>query len=144
MAAHERKKRVPAASATARNDSVKILDARPSEFPFWRFSTVDKGGPFAWPKSENTELAIIQKLHEFDSMRWPEIEGADHHSIPANKLSKEAQTRLAEIGQDDVEAIFSFHFGGKQRIIGIRQLGVIKLLWWDPQHLVCPSPLKHT
>jgi len=77
-------------------------------------------------------------------MRWQEIEGADHHAIGVDRLSKEAQNRLAEIRQDDLDEVFSFHFSGKPRIIGIREMNVIKLLWWDPEHQVCPSIKKHT
>jgi uncharacterized phage-associated protein len=26
----------------------------------------------------------------------------------------------------------------------IRHLNVMRILWWDPDHLVCPSVMKHT
>ncbi|QIN62469.1 hypothetical protein SBC1_24840 [Caballeronia sp. SBC1] len=115
-----------------------------SRTPSWRFSTVDLNGPFAWPKSEQGELDILQKLHGFDSMAWPEIEGPDHHAIDVGKLSGEARKRLEQIGQDDISEVFSFHFSGKSRIIGIRDGSAVKLLWWDAEHQVCPSPKKHT
>lgn len=99
---------------------------------------------FAWPKSEQGELDILQKLHGFDSMAWPEIEGPDHHAIDVGKLSGEARKRLEQIGQDDISEVFSFHFSGKSRIIGIRDGSAVKLLWWDAEHQVCPSPKKHT
>jgi len=112
--------------------------------PSWRFSTVDKNGPFAWPSDTDIENKILQKLRHFDSMKWQEIEGPDHHTIEVSNLSKEAQNRLTEIKQDDLDEVFSFHFSGKPRIIGIREMNVIKLLWWDPDHQVCPSIKKHT
>ena len=105
---------------------------------------MDKDGPFAWPVGTETELQILQKLRQFDTMRWKEIEGPDHHAIERDKLSKEAQERLTKIKQDDVDEIFSFHFSGKPRIIGIRDRDVVRLLWWDPDHGVCPSVKKHT
>lgn len=77
-------------------------------------------------------------------MYWDDISGTDHHAIPIDRLSKEAQQRLAEIKQDDIDEIFSFHFSGKRRIIGIRDMSIVKLLWWDPDHLVCPSVKKNT
>lgn len=77
-------------------------------------------------------------------MRWPDIEGEDHHFIETGRLSKTAQERLAAINQDDAPGVFSFHFSGKRRIIGIRDGSAIKLLWWDPEHQVCPSHKKHT
>ena len=77
-------------------------------------------------------------------MEWTEIAGSDHHSIPVSKLSNEAQKRLEEIKQDDIDEIFSFHLQGKPRIICIRDLSIAKLLWFDPEHKVCPSQKKHT
>lgn len=140
-----KKKSVPA-TANARGDSktARIQPVAPAHFPSWRFSTVDKGGPFPWPKNKDEELLIVQKLHDFDSMMWSRIEGPDHHAISQESLSKEARQRLEEIGQDDIDEVFSFHFSGKKRIIGIREFGAIRLLWWDPEHGVCPSVKKHT
>lgn len=138
-------KKVPR-SATSRTErkAVRIQDQQTPDRPSWRFSTVDLGGPFAWPKGDGLELKILDKLHKFDSMVWTEIEGPDHHAIDVEKLSKDAAKRLAEINQDDIAEVFSFHFSGKPRIIGIRDRDVVKLLWWDPEHQVCPSHKKHT
>lgn len=133
-------------SATNRSDKkiVRTQDVQQPPSPSWRFSTVDNDGPFAWPSGTETENQILQKLRQFDSMRWPEIVGSDHHAIGIDRVSKEAQNRLAKIQQDDLDEVFSFHFSGKTRIIGIREMNVIKLLWWDPEHQVCPSVKKHT
>lgn len=138
-------KRTPA-SATNRADEKNVKTAvQPTpDTPSWRFSTVDQGGPFPWPVGTEVELDILQKLRQFDTMRWKEIEGPDHHAIERHKLSKDAKDRLTQIKQDDVDEIFSFHFSGKPRIIGIRDRNVVRLLWWDPEHGVCPSVKKHT
>jgi hypothetical protein len=133
-------------SAVARRDR---KDARSAPVdvqknPTWRFSAVDRGGPFPWPVNHADELEILQKLRQFDGMNWSEIEGADHHAIDVSRLSRAAQRRLEEIKQDDVSEVFSFHFSGKRRIIGIRIQGVVRLLWWDPDHKVCPSKKKRT
>ncbi len=77
-------------------------------------------------------------------MAWKEIEGKVHHAIPIANLSKDAIERLKSINQDDIDEVFSFHFGGKERIIGLRDRGIVKLLWWDSEHQVCPSQKKHT
>lgn len=132
------------ATNRAEKKVVRIQENVPVNKPSWRFSTVDLSGPFAWPKGSNTEMEILEKLHQFDSMRWSEIEGSDHHAISIGSLSKEATKRLSEISLDDVDEVFSFHFSGRPRIIGIRELGVVKLLWWDPNHQVCPSTKKGT
>jgi hypothetical protein len=121
---------------------VSRADSRPS----WRFSTVDRDGPFKWPVDEVIEAHILRKLHDFDSMRWSDIEGPKHHflDISGKGFSKEAKDRLQEIGHDDAPGVFSFHFSGKCRIIGLRDGAAINLLWFDAEHQVWPSELKNT
>jgi len=132
--------------ATSRPAEKEIRTAavQPLAYPSWRFSTVDKAGPFAWPSNPDVEKQILQKLGNFDSMFWREIVGSENHSISIHDLSKEAKKRLMDIKQDDVYEVFSFRCNGRQRIIGIRDNGVVKLLWWDPNHQVCISDKKHT
>ena len=133
-------------SAISRTDqkNVRITPAQIDSKPSWRFSTVDKSGPFAWPIGSEEELEIVGKLHHFDSMQWSDIEGTDHHSIDIDKLSKEAKKRLQQINQDDIDEVFSFHLQGKPRIICIRDRHIAKLLWFDKNHKVCPSKKKST
>ena len=133
-------------SAVSRTDqrNVRINPAQIDSKPSWRFSTVDKSGPFAWPIGSQEELEIVAKLHHFDSMQWSDIEGTDHHSIDVDKLSKEAKKRLQQINQDDIDEVFSFHLKGKPRIICIRDRHIAKLLWFDKEHKVCLSKKKNT
>lgn len=77
-------------------------------------------------------------------MDWSAIEGKRHHLIELDALSPAAKARLQEIGKDDASALFSFAVDGKHRVFAIRIAGVAHLLWWDPNHLVCPSHKKHT
>lgn len=77
-------------------------------------------------------------------MSWAEIQGKQHHAIPVESLSKPAKDRLSEIGQDDIDEVFSFRLTGATRVFGIRDRGNVKLLWYDPDHQVCLSKLKHT
>ena len=133
-------------SAVSRTDqrNVRITPAQIDSKPSWRFSTVDKSGPFAWPIGSQEELEIVGKLHHVDSMQWSDIEGTDHHSIDVDKLSKEAKKRLQQINQDDIDEVFSFHLQGKPRIICIRDRHIAKLLWFDKDHKVCLSKKKNT
>lgn len=141
----KRSKSIPR-SATSRSDSktVKTPSQHIENKPAWRFSTVDKNGPFAWPVGTQTELEIVKKLHDFDSMDWSKIEGRNNHLISIDKLSKEAKQRLQDIKQDDIDELFSFRLQGKPRIFCIRDRHIAKLLWYDPEHKVCPSNKKHT
>lgn len=140
------RKGVPSsATARRREKNVRSSDIQIDPNPSWRFSTVDLGGPFPWPKGIPAELNIVAKLHNFDSMRWVDIEGRDHHLLKAETLSPDAIKRLQDIGRDDdVDSLFSFHINGEPRIICIRDRNIAKLLWFDPTHKVSPSHKKNT
>lgn len=119
---------------------IKTPEVATDNQPSWRFSTVDKNGPYAWPKGQPLELVIIAKLHDFDSMKWSEFLGSDHHNLSPESLSDEASRRLTEIGRDDeIENLYSFHIQGEPRFICIRDRDIAKLLWYDPKHGVSRS-----
>jgi hypothetical protein len=115
------------------------------ELPTWRFRIVDTGGPWCWSAMGTlTARRVLKRLQDFESMKWGEILGADHHAIPAERLIQKARDRLAEIKQDDADEVISLHVTGKERVYGIRDGSALKLLWWDPEHEICPSEKKHT
>ena len=95
---------------------------------------------------------ILTHLKDRETMTWAEIEsqsggrnkGTNNHAIEVDKLSPKAQKRLAELGLDDIGKLFSLRAQGKIRIWGVRQANVLKILWFDPKHEVCPSPKKHS
>lgn len=115
------------------------------EYLCWRFSIMDMGGPFSFADVKaKTWQRILEKMRQWDSMTWGEIEGDDNHAVAVAQLSSKAQKRLLEIGQDDIDEIFSLRLIGRERLIGIRDRHVFRVLWWDPYHQVCPSRKKHT
>ncbi len=130
----------------------KISDASQISFEKrkirWSFSLIDMHGPFGWARCSLPDLENIlkQKLSSFETMTWEEIAGHRHHLIAVDNLSTEARKRLSQLRKEDysTDEVFSLALGGKQRVIGIRDRDVFKLLWWDPEHEVCPSKLKHT
>jgi len=54
--------------------------------------------------------------------------------------------RLVELSRDDLERLFSFHLGGKERVwcADYRGEGVMFILWWDPDHTVYAVKKKNT
>ena len=60
------------------------------------------------------------------------------------KLCSHAQKRLVEMKLDDVDEVHSLRLSGVHRVWGILTENVLTLLWWDPNHEVCPSLKKHT
>jgi len=43
-----------------------------------------------------------------------------------------------------IETLVSLRIMGAVRIWGIRVHNCFKVLWWDPEHKIFPSKLKHT
>jgi len=113
----------------------------------WVFSALDENGP--WGRSKLSGFSIwddiLPKIQNFETMTWSEIESNKHlnHSVGVDSLCKEARERIfyLKLGVDE---LFRFRLTGKQRLWGIRDRERFKILWWDPEHEVCPSTKKHT
>lgn len=109
---------------------------------------MDMEGPFGWGNlSRSIANDVLSKLRDFESMTWGEIlvKGSDrNHYVQVAVLSKTAQKRLRDIKQDDVDEVVSLRLTGKSRVIGIPDGLAMQILWWDPNHQVCPSKKKHT
>ena len=95
---------------------------------------------------------LYPKLKEFEKLTWGEIENqtygkegkSKNHPIEKSKLIKEAQDRLKELNQDDVDELYSLRLEGQLRVFGIREFNCLKILWIDINHEICPSLKKHT
>lgn len=114
----------------------------------WHISLLEMVDPFGWHKLDRERVNyILEKLGYFESLTWNEIlieRKKQNHAVPIDQICKEARQRLIEIGQDDITELVSLRLSGKERVWGIRQLAILKLLWWDPEHQVCPTEKKHT
>jgi hypothetical protein len=113
--------------------------------PSWHFQVIDIGGPWCFKKmGDETFGRVLKALQDFENKKWSEIEGRQNHTIKLDALSNEARNRLIEIDQDDVEEVFSLRVTARERVVGIRSGAILRLLWWDPNHEVCPSELRNT
>lgn len=116
--------------------------------PAWRISTLEMCGPFGWHGIDGKTLQYIQqKLASFESMTWEEIlvKGKTYnHFIEVASLIKVARDRLEYLKLDDIDEVCSLRLDGKKRVYGIRHQVALSLLWWDPDHKICPSQKKHT
>ena len=112
----------------------------------WKVTGIDDNGPWGWNRITCPDFLrnIWEKMRNFETMTWVDILGRDHHEIPVGNIIRQAQKRLEELGHDDEEILVSFHITGRQRIWAIRSGEEAFLLWWDPEHEIYPSPLKHT
>ncbi len=104
--------------------------------------------PFGWHEVDEPTLhEIRQKLKWFESMTINQIFVESkhvNHSVTRDKLCAEARKRLIELKLDDQDELHSLHLSGVKRVWGILSENVLTLLWWDPNHQVCPSYKKHT
>lgn len=116
-----------------------------SKRPVWRLRRLDWGGPFPCNALDAATLeAVVKKLGHFETMTWDEIARGGSHAIGVGSLCLAARKRLDEIGQADVDDVFSLRLEGKARVFGVRDRWILDLLWWDPDHQVCPYQKKHT
>ena len=112
----------------------------------WKVSKIDDEGQWGWNNISCPDFLrnIWDKMRNFETMTWGQILGRSHHMIPVNDIIKPAQERLRELKHDDQEELVSFRIGGRERLWAIRSETEAFLLWWDPNHEICPSPKKHT
>lgn len=61
-----------------------------------------------------------------------------NHSIKVADITSEARERLEAVGLG-LDEVVSLRLTGKERVFGYLDNGVLVLLWWDPDHQVCPS-----
>lgn len=116
-----------------------------SEKICWQFSTMDLDGPFKFcGLRPETWAKILSVMKEWDKKTWAEVMGGRDHFISVDALSDRAVKRLEEIERDDSDGIYSLHIGGESRFIGVRDRFIFQVLWWDPNHEVCPSHKKST
>lgn len=91
-----------------------------SETITWHIGILDQKGTWGW-----------RKMRHFESMTWASIEASKRNSsIPVSNLSPAARIRLHQIKQDDIDVLFHLGLSGKERVWGIRDGRVLRILWW--------------
>ncbi len=114
----------------------------------WQIRILDFEGPWGWGDIDAETLTYLHgKLAQFETMTWAEINNPNTgcHPIQIKDLCSEAQKRLAEIQVVTTEEeLFSLRLSGKERLWGIRERHIFKILWWAPRHEVYPVDKKHT
>jgi hypothetical protein len=115
----------------------------------WRFKHVDHEGPWGFDQVDGKTLcAIMERLAHFEGMTVNELfntngyPGKDY-DIPAIP-NRTALDRLEACGLEDQTKIWCLRFSGEKRLFGILEDNIFHVIWWDPEHQVWPSKLKHT
>ncbi len=127
----------------------EAIESTLENFPVWQFSILDFiHKKWGWKNFKGQSLcrAVLKKLTSYESMTWQEIfnNKRRNHSVPIASLTPEAQKCIRELKLDDVDELYRLRLSGKERIWGILEGYVFKIIWWDPEHTVCPSFKKHT
>lgn len=113
--------------------------------PEFRAEQIDKTGPWGWDNFDSSQIQeVFQKLFESQKLTWHDLRNNGSHAVNRIDLCADAQKRLTQIQKDDLDQLFSLRLTGRKRIWGIKEGNIFWLLWWDPNHEVCPSNKKHT
>lgn len=111
-------------------------------FPAWSVKRIDWEGAWSPHERNETPVEVVKQLGHLESMTWADLltrSNGKHHAIETWKIVKEAQDRLVALKLDDLDEIVSLRLSGKHRVFGFLHEHVYYVLWWDPEHEVCPS-----
>lgn len=117
--------------------------------PAWNVGLIDLNCPWCFKELDGSDWwnEIHAKLKNFETMTWQEIfdasggrkRGNNNHGVPIKDLVPEARRRLRELRLNDIESLFSLRLTGTRRIWGILDGFVLKIMWFDSGHKVCPT-----
>lgn len=109
-------------------------------------------GGWHWQVDRGTIGMLVRFLTEMERLTWREIwdqrthskngDSQKHKFIPVESLCDAAQRRLGELQLDEFEQMFRFRVGNMGRLWGViseETPRVFYVIWWDPDHKVCPS-----
>lgn len=116
--------------------------------PVWQIALMEMVDPFGWHEMTGDAANQVRtRLGNLESRTWKEIlyqDGYRNHIIAVERLCGPAKTRLEALGQDDIDSVMSLGVTQQARVFGIMEHNVMKVLWWDPEHLVCPMEKPNT
>jgi len=90
---------------------------------------------------------VMSLLSSIEGQKWSDIiqatkghgKGTKSHFIKISDISKEAQ-KQAELQHINEDELFSMRLQGAVRLWGtIGANGLFYVIWYDPEHKVCPS-----
>ncbi|HAT1802334.1 TPA: hypothetical protein I8Z04_000991 [Legionella pneumophila] len=112
----------------------------------WSFSMIDNDGPWGFNSICRNRLheLLTSELKNKESLNWAQLKQSGSHNVEKYQLIKDAQERLCMLRLEDLDELFSLRISGKERIWGIRHGNILKIMWWDPDHEICPSHKKNT
>lgn len=88
---------------------------------------------------------IVNKLQSYEQQTWREIldasggkaegRGSNSHFILATELSRQEKAQFIKHGyMGAYDYVFSLRLAAKERLIGVADLNIFHVLWFDPMH----------
>ena len=106
---------------------------------------MDFDGRWGWVTFKPVHLQkLLARLLECQKLTWQELRGSGSHCVSLNLITNDARKRLEFLQCDDIEELYSLRLTSKERIWGIKDGAIFWLLWWDPNHEICPCDKKNT
>lgn len=106
---------------------------------------IEMDGPFSWSNFEGRHVKeFLDLIFHAQSSTWADLGSKGCHEVNFDKMSPKAQKHVRNTSLDEEAIFYSLRIRGKFRCWSIKEGHNIHLLWWDPDHEVCPSNLKHT
>ena len=114
-------------------------DAQRDRALAWRFARVDLAGSWWWGELASEHVAELQQqLADLETQTVHALTNSDElKPIAVTDIAREAQQRLRDIEQEDVDELWELRLRDRRRVWGIVQGSFFYLLWWDPSHTVC-------
>ena len=122
--------------------------------PAWMFDRIDRNGKFAFDVSrKDFDIHLVfDKLLSYSTMTWGEIDRQTHdwgksknHHLDYQGMSQEAKERIRKMQlEEEIDAIYSLSFENQIRIVGIKDKGIFRIIWYDPEHEIYPSTKRNT
>jgi hypothetical protein len=111
--------------------------------PSWSFQHLRLDGPYGWRWIDPVDLArAFDFLSQTARRKWGEIitqSGGHHHLIETADIVGPARDDLLAAIPGGADEVMSLRLTGRKRIFGYMEVDVMHVLWWDPEHEICPS-----
>ncbi|MCB1135975.1 MAG: hypothetical protein KDK78_06885 [Chlamydiia bacterium] len=102
-------------------------------------------GNWGWSNFTSCQIqGFLERLLQSQKLTWQQLRDGGSHEVQVGDLAPSASKRLIEIGEDDIDGLYSLRLSGTKRVWGIKELNLFWILWWDRKHQVCPCKLKNT
>lgn len=147
------------AHAAVRQARAELPVSAARERPVFCFKHAQVNCDPRWAFRPATDEAaeLLEFLRLMAQSTWAEIEsmrtgGKDRHKkhhdleVDAPPFDSQAVRDLekAKLGQEFGETMFRFRLSGEKRLWGFRNHATFHVVWWDPDHKVCPTEKNHT